>query len=100
MLYYEAKHQQSLGSRDMARQSSSPKRTKSAPQAGKQPAEPAPVECRHCKGGPETFRYMKRSYVFDVDRAREIVQDGRQPLELEPDDTRHSVDISRIYPEH
>jgi hypothetical protein len=43
---------------------------------------------------------MRKKYIFDVDRAREIVADGREPIELEPDDTRHSVDDSRIYPEH
>ena len=43
---------------------------------------------------------MKRNYVFDVDRAREIVQDGRESFELGEDDTRHSVDTSRIYDQH
>jgi hypothetical protein len=43
---------------------------------------------------------MKRNYVFDVDRAREIVQDGRRSVELDADDTRHSVESSHIYPQH
>jgi len=58
------------------------------------------TSCPHCRGGAETFRYMKRNYLFDVDQARKLVQDGREPVELDDDDVRHSVDISRIYPEH
>ena len=58
------------------------------------------ADCPHCRSGAETFRYMRKRYLFDVDQAREIVQDGREPVELDEDDTRHSVDISRIYPEH
>jgi hypothetical protein len=43
---------------------------------------------------------MHRLYKFDIDRAREIVLDGRAAVELEPDDVRFSVDVCRIYPEH
>lgn len=57
-------------------------------------------KCPHCGSGPQTFRYMKQIYLFDIDLARAIVNDGRQPVELEPDDVRHSVDNCRIYPEH
>jgi len=59
-----------------------------------------PPKCPHCRSGTETFRYMQRKYLFDVDAARKLVQDGREPVELDDDDTRHSVDISRIYAEH
>ena len=58
------------------------------------------TDCPHCRGGAETFRYMKKNYIFDVDKARTMVRDGRRSVELDPDDTRHSVDISRIYPQH
>lgn len=57
-------------------------------------------KCPHCGGGSETFRYMKSIYRFDVDLARELVLDGREPVELEPDDVRFSVDTSRIYEQH
>ena len=80
-----------------------PRRTKAASKKsrGKKTAAAKPSEsCRHCRGGAETFRYMKKNYLFDVDAARKIVQDGREPLEMDEEDTRHSVDISRIYPEH
>jgi hypothetical protein len=73
------------------------KAAKSAQAKQKVKKDPA---CPHCRGGAETFRYMKRNYLFDVDQARKLVQDGREPVELDDDDVRHSVDISRIYPEH
>lgn len=62
--------------------------------------EPDRADCPHCRGGAETFRYLKRQYVFDVDQARRLVADGREVLELDEDDVRHSVANSRIYPQH
>lgn len=43
---------------------------------------------------------MRRSFVFDVDRARELAQDGRKPIELDRSDVLFAVDTSRIYIEH
>lgn len=57
-------------------------------------------KCPHCGNGAETFRYMKRLWKFDVDLARQITQDGRDAVELEPDDVKFSVDVCRIYPQH
>ncbi|MCA9050962.1 MAG: hypothetical protein KDA89_19630 [Planctomycetaceae bacterium] len=57
-------------------------------------------ECPHCRGGEETYGYFKRAYVFDVDLARKIVADGREPIELDRNDVEYSVEISRIYPQH
>lgn len=57
-------------------------------------------ECKHCRSGEEVFRYMQRRYVFDVDLAREIANDGREPVEVEEADVQFSVDSSRIYEEH
>jgi hypothetical protein len=57
-------------------------------------------DCPHCKAGSETFRYLRRKFVFDVDRARTIVSDGREPVELDPADVQRSVDDTRIYEEH
>ena len=74
----------------------SAKRTQSARKSKKTSAD----ECPHCKSGPESFRYMGNIYRFDVDKARRLVSDGREPVELEPDDVQYSVDVSRIYPEH
>jgi len=57
-------------------------------------------KCPHCSSGRETFRFMQDIFNFDVDLAREIVNDGREPTELDHDDVEYSVDICRIYPEH
>jgi len=56
--------------------------------------------CRHCKDGREKFLYLDEMYVFDVDRARAIVGDGREPVELDDESVQHSVDIVTIYEEH
>lgn len=57
-------------------------------------------KCRHCKPGAETFSYLKRSYKFDVTLARELVLDGREPVEVDNESVRQSVEETRIYPEH
>lgn len=57
--------------------------------------------CRVCGlPGEETFHFLKRSFVFDVDEARRITQDGRKPVELDRSDVLHAVDTARIYIEH
>lgn len=40
------------------------------------------------------------NFKFDVDLARELVSDGREPIELEPDDVRYAVERCHIYPQH
>jgi hypothetical protein len=74
------------------------RRTPAKPQEATQAQQPEP--CPHCKEGGETFRCFGNLYKWNVDRAREIVSDGRQPIELEPDDVEFSVDGCRIYPQH
>ncbi len=64
------------------------------------PQKKSKAKCPHCGDGPQTFRYMKSIYRFDINKAREIISDGRESVELEPDDVRFSVDTSRIYEEH
>jgi hypothetical protein len=60
-----------------------------------------PSECRICQArGPETFNFMKRRYIFDVDKARRFVQDGREPIELEPEDVRYSLEKCRLHKNH
>lgn len=56
--------------------------------------------CPHCVGGPETYGYLKRSFVFDVDLARKIVSDGREPVEMDDSDVAYCVDNCRIHDEH
>jgi hypothetical protein len=73
------------------------KKSKKAKAALKKQKKP---KCRHCQSGPETYWYLKRQYIFDVDLAKTFVQDGREPVEVEDESVRVSVDRSRIYPEH
>ena len=56
--------------------------------------------CPHCAGGPETYGYMKKAFVYDVDLARRIVADGREPVELDASDVAYCVDNSRIHKQH
>lgn len=67
---------------------------------GRAAEKPAAEECPHCVGGEETYGYLKRAYVYDVDRARELVSDGRQAVEMEVDDVAYCVDNSRIHEQH
>ena len=58
------------------------------------------ANCPHCVSGAETYGYLKRAWVFDVDEARKIVSDGRQPAELETGDVEYLVNDSRIHEQH
>ena len=60
----------------------------------------AKKQCKNCRGGPETFWYMKHTYVYDVDLARRYTSDGRDTVELDPGDVRSSVAESDINDEH
>ena len=59
-----------------------------------------PECCRRKRKGGETYRYFKRNFLFDVERANEIVRDGREPVELDDESVRGSVDSSRICKPH
>lgn len=60
-----------------------------------------PTECPHCRSGPETYWYMKHRYLFDVDLARQLVQDdGREAVEVDEASVRQSVEWTVIHPEH
>ena len=59
-----------------------------------------PECCRRKREGGATYRYWGRNFIFDVDRAIEIVQDGREPVELDDRSVRVSVEMSRIREEH
>lgn len=48
----------------------------------------------------ETFRYMQHKYVFDVNRAAEVVADGRRPVELADDSVRQSVRDTKLNSRH
>lgn len=64
-------------------------------------AHPDKRKCRACHcSGPETFRYLHKQYIYDVDKARQIVADGRAPVEVDPESVRYSVDNCHIYADH
>jgi glutamate-1-semialdehyde 2,1-aminomutase len=52
--------------------------------------------CPRCRGGPETFYYLGGQYLYDVDRARELVQDGRETVEVDEDTLRESIEESEL----
>jgi len=58
--------------------------------------------CSICRkqDGKETFWYMRRRFIFDVDLARKIVSDGRSPVELDPDDVRFAVQHCHVNQNH
>lgn len=58
------------------------------------------ANCPHCVGGAETYGYLKRKWVYDVDRARKLVSDGREAVALETSDVKYLVNDSRIHEEH
>ena len=43
---------------------------------------------------------MRRRFIFDIDQARKIVSDGREPVELDQDDIRFAVDSCRVNRNH
>ena len=61
---------------------------------------PSKESCPHCIGGAETYGYLKRTFVYDVDLARKIVSDGREPVEMETADVAYCVDNGRIHEQH
>lgn len=56
-------------------------------------------KCPRCRGGQEVFWYMGL-YEFDVDRACALAQDGREPVEVEEESVRLSVEESHVHEEH
>jgi hypothetical protein len=59
------------------------------------------ARCSICrKRGRETFLYMDRQFVFDIDRARRIVSDGRKPVQLDEEDVRFAVKTSHVNRNH
>lgn len=55
---------------------------------------------RQLRNRGEAFWCLRNRFVFDVDVARELIADGREPVELDPDDVRYSVDRCEINEGH
>ncbi|MCA9089323.1 MAG: hypothetical protein KDA90_11910 [Planctomycetaceae bacterium] len=76
------------------------KKDKSSPAKKSKSKKIAKSSCPHCKGGAQTYRYLKGMYKFDVDLAHETVRDGRDPVELDRDDVDYCLDGCRIHEQH
>lgn len=58
-------------------------------------------DCSRCsRENGEVFRCYRQKFEFDVDQARQIVADGRLPLELDADDIAYSIDHCEINEAH
>lgn len=51
-------------------------------------------------GSTETFHYMNKQYVFDITAAIGLVADGREPVTLDEDDVRFSLEKVDINQQH
>jgi hypothetical protein len=60
-----------------------------------EPTTAAQPPCRKCRGGRETYWYYL-GHEFDVDRARQLVADGREPVEVEEESVRDSLKWSQL----
>jgi hypothetical protein len=62
---------------------------------------PVTAECVRCRrNGREVYSYIGELFEFDVDAARELIRDGREPVELEPESVAYSVHTSDIDEQH
>ncbi len=61
--------------------------------------EVGPAECPRCRGGHEYYWYLGL-YEFDVDKARGLATDGREPVEVEEESVRLSVRDSEMDEAH
>jgi glutamate-1-semialdehyde 2,1-aminomutase len=57
---------------------------------------PAPAACPRCKRSRETFWYLYGAYEYDVDKARALVADGHEPVEVEEESVVASVAESEL----
>src|SRR5262249_11528149 len=68
----------------------------SCPPEGRRMTETV-VECPRCRSGRETFWYrFGGRYEFDVDKARALAGDGREPVEVEEESVRVEVESSEL----
>jgi hypothetical protein len=60
------------------------------------------TECDRCRDHrrKETFHYLWHSYEYDIDLAHRLVNDGREPVEVEEESVRASIDRCTIVKEH
>jgi hypothetical protein len=55
-----------------------------------------------CSGNKEDeiFEFLGNAYVFNINLAKELVLDGREPVEVEEESVRYSVETSNLVEEH
>lgn len=56
--------------------------------------------CPRCCGGHEVYVYFNNQFEFDVDRAREFVRDGREPVEVDDESVQTAIERSEIFNSH
>lgn len=83
-----------------AKQKKSKRKSRKSKQNIARPAATVTEQCPHCVGGAETYGYLKRAFVYDVNLAREIVSDGREPVLMDPSDVAYCVNDCRIHEQH
>src|SRR5262249_37816908 len=57
-------------------------------------------QCPRCQSGREVFHYLDNIFQYDIDRARALVADGREAVEVEDESVRASVDECTIDDDH
>ena len=57
-------------------------------------------DCSRCTREGEAFRCYRNTFKFDIDLAREILSDGREPVEMDADDIQYSLDRCEINEGH
>ena len=57
-------------------------------------------KCCGGEKGDEIFFFLGNAYVFNVILANELVQDGREPVEVEEESVRYSVETGDLVQEH
>jgi hypothetical protein len=43
---------------------------------------------------------MHRAYIFDVDKANELIKDGREPVVVEEESVRYCAEKTEVNPDH
>ena len=56
--------------------------------------------CPRCRGGQEVYLYMRNQFEFNVERARGIVKDGREPVEVDDESVQTAIERSEIFEQH
>lgn len=58
-------------------------------------------DCSRCtREDGEAFRCYRNTFKFNIDLAREMLGDGREPVELDRDDIQYSLDRCEINESH